>query len=112
MIKSTSKVFKAKPITNRKIPVICRAKPSQKHEIEASRALSIACAIAIVSTSLVLIATAREFNLDLEKSNQEYIKLQHMSRQLSTLQKKQVEDEMLLNALTEEIIKLRQIGVV
>lgn len=111
MIRQNSRIiFKSKSIA-RRTPVVCRAKPPQKHEIKGTHVISIACAVAAVSVSLVLITTAREFNLDLEKTNQEYTKLQHISRQLSILKEKQFQDEMILNALVEEIIKLRQIGV-
>ena len=112
MIKPNTRTVRAKLVEFRRTPVICRAKPSHKHEIEGTRALYVASAIAVLGASLVLIATVREFNLDLEKSNQEYIRLQHVSRQLSTLKEKQVEDEIMLNALIEEIVKLRQIGII
>lgn len=112
MIKQSSRVFRAKPVTCRRTPVVCRANPPQKHEIKGVHVISIACAVAAVSVSLVLITTAREFNLDLEKTNEEYARLQHVSMQLSTLKRKQIEDEIILNALVEEIIKLREIGVV
>lgn len=106
MIKLNTKVI------IRRTPVICRAKPSRKPEIESTRAIYIASAIAIVGASLVFIATVREFNLDLEKAHEEYVRLQHMSRQLSTLKQKQVNDEIILNALIEEIVKLREIGII
>jgi hypothetical protein len=105
MIKLSTRVI-------RRTPVICRAKPSHNREIEGTRALCIASAIALVSASLVFITTAREFNLDLEKSQQEYTRLQDVSRQLTTLKEKQLEDEIMLNALIEEILKLRHIGII
>jgi hypothetical protein len=118
MIQQSTRVNKIKPIVFRRASVVCRAKlpqkpqKPQKPDTHATHALNIATAIAIVGASLVLIATAREFNLDLEKSHQEYTKMQHVSRQLSTLREQQIKDEILLNALVEEILKLREIGII
>jgi hypothetical protein len=96
----------------RRTPIICRAKPSKKHDTEGTHALYVASSIAVLGASLVLIATAREVHLELEKAHEEYTRLQHVTRQLSKIKDKQVNDEIILNALVEEIVKLREIGII
>lgn len=65
--------------------------------------------ILFLSTSIVLILSAREMNLEAERLQDKYDKLQEAVKHL---EEKNIQDEIVINAIVGKILELRSIGIV
>jgi hypothetical protein len=64
--------------------------------------------IIVLTTCICLIICARETTMEAAKLHDDYTSVKH---ELKQLEEKNIEDEMIINALVNEIISLRNIGV-
>lgn len=65
--------------------------------------------ILFLSTSIVLILSARELNIEAERLQYKYDKLQEAVKHL---EEKNMQDEIMINAIVGKILELRSIGIV
>jgi hypothetical protein len=65
--------------------------------------------ILFLSTSIVLVLSAREMNIEAERLQDKYDKLQQDIRHL---EEKNIQDEIIINAIVGKILELRSIGIV
>ncbi len=65
--------------------------------------------IAILSASLVTVLTLREAQFETQHLDEEFNKLQH---KVELLEEKDIQHEIVIEALVSEILKLREIGIV
>lgn len=65
--------------------------------------------ILFLSTSIVLVLSAREMNIEAERLQDKYDKLQQDIRHL---EEKNIQDEIMINAIVGKILELRSIGIV
>jgi hypothetical protein len=65
--------------------------------------------ILFLSTSIVLILSAREMNIEAERFQERYDKLQ---ADIKHLEEKNIQDELMINAIVGRMIELKSIGIV
>ena len=65
--------------------------------------------ILFLSTSIVLILSAREMNVEAERLQDKYTKIQE---DIKHLEEKNIQDERIINAIVGKMIELRSIGII
>jgi hypothetical protein len=65
--------------------------------------------VMVLSTCIVMILTARETNMEANSLQEKYNKLYE---EVKHLEEKNMEDEMIINAIVGEIVQLKSIGII
>lgn len=65
--------------------------------------------VMVLSTCILMILTARETNMEANGLQEKYDK---MLEEVKHLEEKNMEDEMMINAIVGEIVKLKSIGII
>lgn len=104
-IRCQSKHVENNKLRQSKQPIKSETKKLSKIDI----AVYAFASISVISSCLVLLVVTWESERELDKLKGEY---EDIRQQLHYIQKKQVKDEIVIDAIVENIVKLRDIGVV